>query len=354
LHVRPTRTHQIEIAVCLGSLGLLVPLAALDFWSGGQWRGMALICGLLLLVQPYALLRLLERFMPMSDRLRWTAIGCAGGGALLLLLLPYQRILLGAAAFYFTAAQGYAAWEAFDESCRRVGVTRVRLRLAAAGAAAAIVLVALKSIGWTLGASVGPWLQILVAIVVALGFGLGIAPPRRVLRLWQQAELRRFLHMTARRAPRERESHLADDLNEAAMRSVTATTTAVMLGSDDLATQAASDPVWEGVQVVPGIGLVGIAMGGVDPVVGPPKEAEPPLNTLATGDVVTVVPIARSSPRWGVLVVEQRRASTYQPDELSLLGALCRHASDVLDHARLVQDERERQQRLAHAPVAHV
>jgi hypothetical protein len=352
--VRPTRIHQIEIAGGLAPLALLVPLTALDFWAGGQRPGLTLICGILLLVQPLALLRLLEHFMPMPGRLRWTALGCAAGGAVLFVLAPWPRILLGVAAFYFTAAQGLAAWESFDESCRRVGLSRLRLRLMAAGAAGAIVLVALKSIGWVLGVSAAPSLQIVVVLVLALGYGLGLAPPRRVLGLWHRAELRRFLHTTARRAPLERESYLADDLNEAAARGVTATVTAVMLGSDELTMQATSEPVWERVQVVPGMGLVGIAFGGTEPVIGPPKEAEPPLNSLATGDALVVFPIARSSPRWGVVIVEQRRVSVYQADELALLGALCRHAADVFDHARLVQDERDRRQHQPGAPAYQV
>lgn len=352
--MRPTRIHQIEIAGGLGPLALLVPLTALDFWAGGQWPGLTMVCGILLLAQPFALLRLLEHFMPMPGRLRWTAIGCAAGGAVLFLLLPWPRILLGVAAFYFTAAQGYAAWESFDESCRRVGISRRRLRLTAAGAAAAIVLVALKSIGWVLGVSAAPLLQFVVVLVLALGYVLGIAPPRRVLHGWHEAELRRFLHITARRAPLERETHVADDLNEAAARGVTAAVTAVMLGRDELTMQATSEPVWERVQIVPGMGLVGIALGGTEPVVGPPKEAEPPLNSLATGDVIVVVPIARSSPRWGVVIVEQRRISLDHADELSLLGALCRHAADVFDHARLVQDERERLQGQSPAPAYQV
>jgi GAF domain-containing protein len=176
------------------------------------------------------------------------------------------------------------------------------------------------------------------------GYVLGLAPPRRLLRSWQRTELVRFLVRTAERPPDERADVLAEELLGAATRSVTAVTTAVLLGRDTLATHASSEPAWEGLSVSPASGLVGIALGGAEPVVGEREEAEPPLNRLAEGDVVTIVPIVRSSPPWGVLVFVQRRTSLYLPDDLFQLGTLCRHAADILDHARLAHQERERQE----------
>jgi hypothetical protein len=347
--VRHARLHQVEIAASIGSIVLLLFLVQLglrwDAWSGV----ITFVSAVLLLGQPYALLRLLEHVRPVPREVLWTAIGCAALGLVALIVLPYPRppAFLVATAACFGAFQGYAAWAFIDEARRRAGVTRTRAWLAGAGASIATALVVIEGVGWIFG--IRPLL--LVYALLSLGmvacYGLGLAPPRRVLRSWQQRELIRLLRRTAETAPQEREDHLADNLNSAASRGVTAAATAVLLGRKELTVYAGTEPNWEGRNVTPDVGLVGVALGGVNPVVGSADECERPLNEFTGGDVVAAIPIARSAPGWGVLVVVERRASLYLPDDLELLGALCRHAADVLDHARLMHEERRRQQRAA-------
>jgi GAF domain-containing protein len=116
----------------------------------------------------------------------------------------------------------------------------------------------------------------------------------------------------------------------------------VLLGREALTVYASSEPTWEGLRVTPAMGVVGVALRGADPVVAPPDECEPPLNQVASGQVAAALPISRAGHQWGVLLVVQRRASVLLADDLALLGALCRHAADVLDHARLRHEERDR------------
>jgi hypothetical protein len=347
------RRHQIDLGVTLGSTVLLLFLAQLRVSSVGWSAALMFVAGLLLLAQPYALLRLIEHFRPLPRGTRWTVVGCAALGILALIALPYPRpaALPVTLAAYFGTVQGCAAWAFASESRRRAGVTRRRLWLAGAGASIAMALVVLEGVGWIFGARLALPLQLLVWLGMVTGYALGLAPPRRLLRSWQRTEFVRFLVRTTERPPDERADVLADELNGAATRSVTAVTTAVLLGRDELATHASSDPTWEGLRVSPDAGLVGVALGGAEPVVGAREEAEPPLNDLADGDVVAIIPIVRSSPHWGVLVFVQRRASLYLPDDLSQLGTLCRHAADILDHARLAHRERDRQQPQAETPV---
>ena len=342
--MRHARWHQVEVVATIGSVVLLLLLVQLGFRLEG-WSGtITFLAALPLLGQPYALLRLLDHFRPVPRRILWTVIGCAGAGVLALIVLPYPRppAFLMTAAAYFGAVQGYAAWEFISESRRSVGITRWRLWLAGAGTAIATVLVLAEGLMWIFGARPAPLLHVLVSLAMVACYYLGLAPPRRILRAAQHREFIRLLRRTAERAPHEREDHLADDLNTAATRGVAAAATAVVLDLDELTVHASSEPTWEGLRVTPAVGLVGIALGGVEPVVGPPDECERPLSQLAAGDVVAVIPIARSAPGWGVLVVVERRASLFLPEDLLFLGTLCRHAADVLDHARLLDEERGR------------
>jgi len=174
------------------------------------------------------------------------------------------------------------------------------------------------------------------------GYWLGLAPPRRLIRTWQEAELIGFLCRTAERAPLDRADHMASELNRATLRSVTtASATAVLVSDEDVVVEASSEPAWESQRLVPDTGLVGIALGGVDPVVGPPDECERPLRALTDGDVMAVVPIARTSRRWGAVVIVERRESLFLSDDLPIVAALCRHAADAFDHARLIQEEQQ-------------
>jgi hypothetical protein len=342
--VSHARRHQLEIVIALGSIVLLPLLVQLGVRLEG-WSGtITFLAAVLLIGQPYALIRLIEHFRPVPRRVQWAVIGCAGLGLLALIVLPYPRppAFIITAALYFGAVQGYAAWSYLDEARTRSGVTRWRLWLAGAGASLGTALVITEGVSWMLGARLGLPFEALLAVAMVASYSLGLATPRRILRLLQRREFLRLLHGTAARAPHEREDQLADDLNRTAMHGVTAAATAVLLGRGELTVYASSEPAWEGLRLTPAVGLVGIALGGVEPVVGPPDECERPLSKLASGEVVAVIPIARSTPGWGALIIVERRASLLLPEDLAFAATLCRHAADVLDHARLLHEERSR------------
>ncbi|HUF48617.1 MAG TPA: hypothetical protein VMM93_12445, partial [Vicinamibacterales bacterium] len=276
----------------------------------------------------------------------------AGGAALGLvaqIVLPYPRppAFLVALGLYFGGVQGYVGWALFTEAQRRAGITRLRLWLAGAGTALATLIVLAEGMGWSFGARLLPVFSLPLVLGTAAGYYLGLAPPRRLVRAWQEREFTRLLRRTAERAPDAREDAIADDLNLAATRAVTAAATLVLLGRSELTIYATTEPAWEGLRVTPQVGLVGVAQNGTSPVVGAPDECERPLDQCLAGEVVAAIPIAQSAPGWGVLLLVQRRASIYADVDLSLLGTLCRHAADVLDHARLMHDERRPSERPA-------
>lgn len=341
--------HHIEMGVTLGAIACLLVLAPLGTQAGIWPSAMAVLCGLLMAIQPAALFALIDRFRPVGDGTRWTVVGSSGAGLLANLFWPFPRptALIVVTAAWFCIVQGVAAWNLVDEARRREGVSRLRLVLGGAGTSLTAVLVLIEAVGWWFGARPPLPVQVVLAAGVLAGYWLGFAPPRRLRHWRQQAELTRFLRQTAERAADERTDHLGDDVHGAVMRGVAALSTAVMLGRDDLTICATSEPNWEELQLSPAMGLIGIATSGTDPVVGPREECERPLNELAGGDLIAVLPITHGPHRWGAVLLVERRESAFQQDDLAFVTTLCRHAAEVLDYARLVRDERAPRPRLA-------
>jgi len=341
--VRIPARHQIEIATTLGSMValLVLPTVAIQF---GVWpQGIGFAVALLLIAQPPALVGLLEHFQPVATRLRWAVYGCAGLALLGQMAWPWPRPsgLFAVTALYFAVAQGLVGWAAWTEVQRRGGVTRWRLGLLGIGTATAVVLAVIEAVSWLFGMRPALPVQAVLSLVALAGYWLGLAPPPRLLRAWQRTELIELLRRTAEREPDDRLAHVAGDLARAVARTTTAASaTAVAIGRDELTIEASSDAAWEGLRIVPAMGLVGVGIGGADPVVGPPDECERPVKDLVDGQVVAVVPITRSTPCWGAVVIAQRRESRFLADDLASVAVLCRHAADVIDYARLTVDSR--------------
>jgi PAS domain S-box-containing protein len=351
--VRYRRRHHVDILVTIGALVLLLALIRASSILDARASRLLFVASLLLLVQPYTLLRLVGHFRPVPLPLRWAAIACSTLGTLLLFVLPRPRPIgfLIAAAAYFVAIQGYAAWAFLTGAARTAGITRWRLRVAGAGATIVTALVLLEGTARYAGSRPAPTLQGLLAMGMVACYYFGLATPRWVRRSLRRAELYRFLKRSAERPAIDREQHVAADLSLAVMRGVMATTAAVLLGRDRLTVAAGSDPAWANLTIEPGDGLLGRAHAAQEAIIGTPRDCEPALRDRAAGEFVAILPIATASHRWGVLVVVQRREPLFLQEDLDLLGALCRQAADVLDHARLLNEEREREKRKADARV---
>ena len=310
-----------------------------------------------LLAQPYFLLRLVQHFRPVPKALRFIVIGCTTTGALVLVAAPLPRpiSLIIVTAVYFVICQGYAAWALTAQARVTVGVTGWRLRLAAIGTWIVPVLAVLEGVK-AFSRSVqhsAPGIENLLGFALALCFYLGLATPRSLRQFWQRGQVYRFLEDVAESNPAEREARAADNLSRAAQRGVSATATLVLLGQEHMVVRSSSNPAWVGRTVVSDAGLVGQARFSLEPMAGTLDECEPRLEALvaSAGRHVFAVPIATRDDLWGVLLVIQRYGSLFPDDDMALLWRLCRYTADTLNHARLLTEERERQQRAADARV---
>jgi PAS domain S-box-containing protein len=351
--VRYNRRYHFDILVTIGAPVLLFVLSRANALTTVVRPGILFTVALLLLVQPFTLLQLVDHFRSVPRLLKWAAIVGTTGGTLLLLILPAPRppwFLTGAAGYMF-AVQGYAAWAFVVQARRTAGITRLRLKIAAVGAFVGVAAMSLEGVARIMGTRSTGAAQVLFLLGFVGCYYFGLATPHRVLRSWQRTELYRFLKGSNERAWGDREELVSADLNRAVERGVQAASTAVFLGPDALSIKAANGPDWRGVTIEPGDGLVGKALGGGEPALGRREQCEPAVRDRAAGDFVAVIPIITSSHQWGVVIVVQRRKSLFLREDLDLLKALCRHTADILDHARLLHEERRRAQRKADARV---
>jgi PAS domain S-box-containing protein len=345
----------LNVAVLAGILLFGHSLAA----YGAAHPYVGFILSTFFLGQPYLLLRLVARFRPVPAFMRETTMAAAlGGAAMAVLAAPgssnFSTLITS---LYFVVMLSYASW-AFGQGARRTsGVGSRRLWYAAAGTWLHVLIAVLAAVG-AVTSPPGPFARIfdassmrLIGAGVFACYYIAFVGPARWRQAWTRDEIYRYFHASVGRGVEDRARHVADDLVQAASRSVAASAAAVMLTdprhSTALVIRAATQPAWIDHAVVPANGLVGRALAGAASIAGGSGDCEPELLTLVhgLGDHVRAVPIVSAGRRWGALLVIERHGSLFPDDDVELLTSLCRYAAAALDHDRLMIDERDRLRR---------
>src|SRR5690606_1444016 len=96
---------------------------------------------------------------------------------------------------YFVVVDGYAVSAFITGAFKATGVTRQRMRFAAAGSGVLVAVLVAAGANAVLPQAREVTLPLIRvgAIVAALAFYLGFAPPRVLRRAWQHGELREYL-----------------------------------------------------------------------------------------------------------------------------------------------------------------
>ena len=307
---------------------------------------------------PFFLLRLVRHFrlVPLS---LMAAAGFAGiAGPLLFLFIDGRtRNILMSIVFAYVAAQClYAALVFFLQSRRAAGVASHRLRFAAGSALFAAVAFGFGSsseLTHSVSRIGGKAIQQLYGGMY-IGFFFSFATPRWLLAWWQRTEQAAFLTRVMARDPETRGRLAAEDLFDAAQRSVGSGTTIVATRSSpndaSLVIRAASDAALVGQAITPQSGtpfgraaLQGEATAGAATACEP--ELAPRLASL--GSRVLVAPVGGHGHSWGVVATVQRRGALFPEDDLASLAHLGAYAATALDHAQLLLERRDRAQRAA-------
>ena len=198
----PTRPR-VDVALYFAGLAFIVveSLIATSFGLTTDQIVEDIVIGVLLAV-PYLLLRLVDDFAPVRAWVKRAAefglVVCVAAFALV--PTPTPSLLILGIVLYFFAVSAYN-WTAFVRFGRRsTGVTRKRMQAVALGSfllGAALLAAGFSGIVPDASGAINGIVQVL-GLVAGLSFFVGFAPPRVLVRAWQEPELRRFLERAAR------------------------------------------------------------------------------------------------------------------------------------------------------------
>ena len=330
-----------------------------------------------LLAHPFIFLLLLKQFRAVPPWIFSLAVvGLLYSYTLVLFSLPDTSlwIILPVPA-YFIMIETYAISTVWYGAKRAQGVTRPRLILIAVASSLLnlIIILFALSLFWIQIQSELDIVILFLAILVALGYFLGFAPPVWLNRMWQLSEVHSFLEKVAVHPPEERALEVTRLLRQTAMRMVEATEVVVACWADRnelLMIEGSSElldlvrglnnregligHVWESKQSLVSVGLQGMA------------EVEGQTMQELKANSVMVIPVMTSKRVWGVVMAFLVRRPIFETDDISLLTLLAQQMANILSYTALLADQhvlidklnrREAALRVAHKQtqmVAHI
>jgi signal transduction histidine kinase len=342
---------RVDIALMFGALAAIVLIQGLTtvMRQHAPWLGP--LGTILLLAQPYLLLRLVQHFRVVPRVIQRVARGGMVISWIILIAAPapLPPLLALLIVVYFVSVEGYAAAAFARGAVRTEGVTHHRLLLAATGSGLLAIVMQLAGVNNALPAGTGITtpLSRLLALLCMLSYYLGFVPPGWLRQAWQLAELQRFLRAMAGRAATERVPITLQQLCLMSMRAVGGLAAAVAL--DDTTDQQLMIRAASGHPALTGFltaheGVIGRAWHDRQPAVaGTPADFGAdvmPLAFAVGAAALLVVPITTAERAWGLLVVFMNRGPLFAIDDLNLLALLAEQSAIALDYAALLEEQR--------------
>lgn len=335
-----------DIALMFSCIGAPVLIAVIRSIAGLPATWLAGVGAVILLGQPYVLLRLVRYFRPVPPLLEYGAFlsMIASWAAVITLGTPLPTVLTLAIVAYFVIIDGYAVFAFVQGAFSSAGVTRNRLRFAALGSALLVIILALTGARVAvpaLSSFVTPFNQLL-AILSALAYYLGFAPPRWLRQAWQNAELRDYLQ-NVQKAGHQGLPEIIDRLYTGVTRAMGNHGIAIALWdekSQALALQrTSSSPL---ISDLPLGNAVQKAWQTQAPVVvykTSDTDTED-AQTMSRLDIETmfIVPIATSEKTLGVLIVFLEYGSLFVDDDLDLLTIFAQQKAIFLENHTMVEE----------------
>lgn len=312
----------------------------------------------IILTEPYLLVRLLNTFRPVPRRVSrliiggmvvaWATAIVVGRPAMPPTAPVIVAILAGMA--YVVAVESYALVGFARGAFASPGVNRRRLILASVGSALFALAILVGAIRLSIYGPRPPafmWEVVLAVIIAAAGLSyyLGFSPPGWLRQAWQLFELRRFLRERTDLAASARAAETLDRLVVAANRVSGATNSVAALWdeSSEILVARGSDG---GVPEIPIAAVTGelkramqekkavaiFDLGGLNQAV----------SSLASADATALfaIPIASQERLWGMLLVFLRSAALFPDDDMIVLGLLAEQSAIALANAELISELR--------------
>jgi signal transduction histidine kinase len=341
---------RIDIALMFGALAAIVLIQGLTSVTRQQFPWLGRAGAILLLAQPYLLLRLVQHFRPVRPVVRALSLsGMLFSWAILIAFpSPQPRPLSLLIVAYFVYVESYAAVAFTRGALSTAGVTRHRLLLVAVGSGLLALVLLLAGINLVIpaGTGIATTLSQLLGLLSMLSYYFGFVPPSWLRQTWQLSELQRFLRVTTGRSADERATTTLDQLCLMGTRAVGGLAAAVAL-SDEAGQQltirtSSAYPALAGSLTVSG-GAIGRAWHERQPTVAR-AEADfgldiAPLAAVAGAGALFAVPIATTQHAWGLLVIFLNRGPLFATDDLNLLALFTEQAAIALDYAALLEEQ---------------
>jgi signal transduction histidine kinase len=340
-HRDKVRRDVALVFLCL-SAGILIQIFRSITGLDAPW--LARVGTLALLAQPFLLLRLVRYFRHVPPLLyqgavagmliSWFVILAAG--------TPLPAPLTLAIVAYFVIVDGYAIIAFVQGAFSSVGVTRQRLRFAALGSALLIAILIVAGIRTVFPEFIAStlWMLQILAILSALAYYLGFAPPRWLRQAWQLSELRHFLR-EAQSLRKTTSTSLVDRLHLAVQRSMETSAVAVVL--EQKGTLALQDIT--GMAPLQGIYLGGVverAWHGQIPVAITRSDgldnADAAMMQAQDAEMLLIVPIATGDDVLGLLLVFLEHGSLFVEDDLDLLSIFAQQKAILLQNHQMLEE----------------
>jgi signal transduction histidine kinase len=344
--VRP----RLDIALMFGSLAIIVLMQWLGSVLNRQPRWMSMSGSILLLAQPYLLLRLVNQRRPVPGFLQTAA--------LIGMILSWVFVIFSPAPMpvplsvliivYMVSIEVYAAAVLWNGARSTRGVSHWRLLLAASGSlllALFLILTGLNSVLPQAAAVLGPLVQVF-ALASMLAYYFGFATPNWLRRSWQLSELYQFISTGPAQWAGDPLHEKLQRLSIAAERAVGGAVAGVALwveGREELALVASSHP--DQIDRFPSLASPGILQAwkerspmllSTSPGKFPDERGNP---TAGSRSSLLVAPIFSQERAWGLLVVYLERVPLFAAEDLALLTLFNSQTASALAYDHLLSEQ---------------
>jgi hypothetical protein len=346
---------QLEIAALFGCVAILVVIQALVQITGSEAPAASLAGALLLLAQPYLLLRVMGHFRQVPRAQHVIALCCLAASWGLLISTGGGRIATApmlAIVALFVYVEGYAATLSVAAAIGRRGLAQRRLIAVAAGSGllgAAILLAGGMAVLPSLAVAGGLGTSIL-AFASSVAYFMGFAPPRWLLRTWQSAEFHKAVDGLAGSSAEARLISVVDYLGPVTAAAIGGTSAIIALNQDATETlhiRADSDTRVH----LTAAGLHTFKLGQSSPLLTRAFRQRETLSSsdssvwgdqlrdlgeaLGAAGSVMVTPLVAHEGLIGLLVVLFRHRSLFLDEELDLLAAIGDQAALAIESRRM-------------------
>jgi signal transduction histidine kinase len=343
-----------DTVLLFGSIAAVVVIARIgELFGISEQPWLIGLVLLLLSAAPYAMLRLVDDF---SRAPRWMLLS---GGASLAIIGVLGFVIFGAAPrlyeiiaiAWFLGVGGYAALAFGRAAIGTRGITQRRMTAVTIGTVlfVAAIVIALADVLVETVSLAG--LPQVIALVAAIAFFLGFAPPTWIRRAWREPDLRNFLERSIHLPTLTDERRAVIEIQNAAAAAFGASGAAIGLAVPGQPILRYVNREGEWVEYPDDAFIAGTAFRQQRRVVAlDASEADPEHAAVYESNAATTIiaaPVSTDDRRIGVLSVYADRAPIFVEDDLWLLELMAAHTALLLEartHATVTSGLRAREE----------